>query len=56
MSATIDIYNNNQAIINWSHSMTKKGLSHLQMRKNTVREAVQNNFARVKHVSGKVFF
>ena len=54
MSAQIDIYNNNQAIINWSHTMTKKGLRHLKMRGNTVREAVQTNFARVKHVSGKV--
>ena len=54
MSATIDIYNNNQAIINWSHTMTTKGLMHLQICGNAVREAVQTNFTRVKHISGEV--
>ena len=54
MSAPIDIYNDNQASINWDHSMTTKGLRHLQMRKNAIREAVQTNFARVNHVLGKV--
>ena len=54
MSAPIDIYNDNQASINWSHRTTKNGIRHLQMRKNAVREAVQTNFVRVKHVSGKV--
>ena len=54
MSAPIDIYNDNQSSINWAHSMTTKGLRHLQIRENAVREEVQTNFARVKHVSGKV--
>ena len=54
MSAPIDIYNNNQSSINWFHGMTTKGLSHIQMHENAVREAVQTNFARVKHVSGKL--
>ena len=54
MSGPIDIYNNNQERINWAHSMTTKGLRHLQMSKNTFREAVKTNFTRVKHVSGKV--
>ena len=54
MSAPIDIYKNNQASINWAHRMTTKGLRQLQMRKNAICEAVQTNFARVKHVSGKV--
>ena len=34
--------------------MTTKGLRHLQTRKNAIHEAVQINFARIKHVSGKV--
>ena len=34
--------------------MEKKGPSHLQMLKNAIRKAVQTNFSRVKHVSGKV--
>ena len=54
MSAPIDIYNDNQASINWAHSMKTKGLRHLQMHKKAVREAIQTNFARVKHVSVKV--
>ena len=54
MSAPIKIYNNNQASTNWAHSMTTKGLRHLQMRKNTVYEAVQTKFACVKHFLGKV--
>ena len=54
MSAPIDIYNDNQTIISWTHSMKTKGLRHPQMRKNAVREAMQTNFTRVKHVSGKV--
>ena len=54
MSAPIDIYNDNHASINWDHSMTTKGPRHLPMRKNAVRESKQTNFARVKHVSGKL--
>ena len=56
MSSPISIYNDNQSSINWVHSMTTKGLRHLQIRKNEVREAVQTNFARFRHVSGKVSF
>ena len=54
MSAPIYIYNDNQASINWAHSIKTKALRHPQMRKNAVREAVQTNFVRVKYVSGKV--
>ena len=54
MAAPINIYNDNQVSINLAHIMTKKGLRHLQMHKNAVHEAVQTNFLRVKHVSGKV--
>ena len=50
MSAPISVYNNNQASINWYHSMTTKGIRHLQMCNNAVREDLQTNFARVKHV------
>ena len=54
MSVPIDIYNNNQASINWDHIMTTKGLRHLQMRNNAVCKAVQTNFVRINHVSDKV--
>ena len=54
MSAPIDIYNDNQASINWDHSMKTKGIRDLHMPNNAVRKAVQTNFVHVKHVSGKV--
>ena len=34
--------------------MTTKGLRHLQIRENAVRESVQNNFMLIKHIEGKV--
>jgi hypothetical protein len=34
--------------------MTSKGLRHLQIRKNAVRESVQNSFVTISHVSGKI--
>ena len=54
MSSLINIYNDNQASMNWAHSMTKKGLRHLKIRENAVRKAVQTKFAHVNHISGKV--
>ena len=56
MSAPIDIYNGNQASINWAHRMTTKGLRYLHIRKTSVREAGQTKFLPVKHVSDKVKF
>ena len=56
MSAPIYIYNDNQASINWAHIMKTKGLRYLKICENAVCEAVQANFARVKHVSGKIKF
>ena len=47
------VYNDNSACIIWSKSMTTKGLRHLQMRENAVRESVQNGFITTKHCEGK---
>jgi predicted transcriptional regulator len=33
--------------------MTTKGLQHLQMQENAVRELVQNGFIETKHCQGK---
>jgi hypothetical protein len=33
--------------------MTTKGLQHIQIRENAVRENVENNFILVEHVEGK---
>ena len=46
------IYNDNAACVTWSNSMTTKGLRHIQMRENAVREQVQGNHIRVKHIRG----
>ena len=54
MSAPIDIYHDNQASINWAHSITTKVLRHIKMRNNAACKAVQTNFAHVKNVSGKI--
>jgi hypothetical protein len=54
MPTTNLIYNDNKACINWSKSTTSKGLRHMQMRENRVRENVSNNFVSICHVDGKV--
>jgi hypothetical protein len=46
------IYNDNQACINWSKSTTSKGLRHIQMRENHVRENISTGFVSVQHVEG----
>eukprot|EP00957_Ditylum_brightwellii_P089164 6790438-Ditylum_brightwellii.AAC.1 len=34
--------------------MTTKGLRHIQMRENAIRECVQQGFVTIKHVNGKI--
>ena len=52
-SPTTVVYNDNSTCIIWFKSMTTKGLRHMQIRENTVRESVQNGFLRTKHCPGK---
>jgi hypothetical protein len=47
------LYNDNQACIIWSRSMTTKGLRHVQIRENAVRESQQKGFITTKHCQGK---
>jgi len=47
------IYNDNQACVNWSKTCTSKGLRHIQMRENRVRENIASQFVSVHHVDGK---
>jgi len=49
----IPIMNDNEAAVNWSHNMTTRGLRHIQMRENAVREQVQLGFVTVEHIGGK---
>ncbi len=48
------IYNDNSACVQWSRNTTTKGLRHIQIRENAVRELVQSGFITVKHIEGKV--
>ncbi len=48
------IYNDNKACIDWSKSSTSKGLRHIQMRENLVRENIVNHFVSIHHIDGKL--
>ncbi len=54
MLGTTTIINDNKACINWSKMTTTKGLCHILMRENHVRENVENQFITIAHVGGKV--
>jgi len=54
MPTTTTIYNDNNACVNWSKRSTTKGLRHIQMRENHIRENIENHFISVQHVGGKV--
>jgi hypothetical protein len=53
MPSPTTLYNDNQACIIWSRSMTTKGLRHVQIRENAVRESQQKGFIITKHCQGK---
>ena len=54
MPGTNIIYNDNQACVNWSRQCTTKGLRHIQMKENHVRENIQSNFVCIRHIEGKL--
>jgi len=54
MPHTQTIYNDNNACVNWSKRCTAKGLRHIQMHEDLVRENVENNFIQIEHIGGKV--
>jgi len=45
------IYNDNMACVHWSSSLTTRGLRHMQVRENAIRE---NRTIEVKHIPGKI--
>jgi len=47
------IYNDNKACVQWSKNTTSKGLRHIQMRENRVRENIASKFDKICHVDGK---
>lgn len=54
MPTTTTVFNDNMACVNWSKCSTTKGLRHIQMKENRVRESVLSNFVRIKHIDGKI--
>jgi hypothetical protein len=48
------IYNDNSACVLWSSNMTTKGLRHVQIRENAIRESIQNNTISVQHIAGSI--
>jgi hypothetical protein len=53
MPSVNTVYNDNMACVNWSKCTTTKGLRHIQMRENRIRESIQSNFVAIKHIDGK---
>ena len=54
MPGTTTVFNDNNACVNWAKRCTTKGLRHIQMRENHVRENVESQFVHIKHIGGKV--
>ena len=50
-SSTIPVYNDNQACVQWSKSSTSKGIKHVNLRENYVREAQQEKEVDIKSKS-----
>jgi hypothetical protein len=54
MPNTNVVYNDNQACVNWSKRSTTKGLRHIQMKENRVRESVASKSVQICHIDGKI--
>jgi hypothetical protein len=53
ISGPVPIYNDDAACVCWSKNTTTKGLRHVQIRENAVREAISLNWVDVKHIAGE---
>jgi acetoacetate decarboxylase len=54
MPSTNTVYNDNMACVNWSKCTTTKGMRHIQIKENRVRESILTNFVIIKHIDGKI--
>ena len=50
----IRILNDNNACVSWSKSTTTKGLRHISIRENAIRESVSNDTVTIAHIEGKI--
>ena len=46
------IYYDNHAAVQWASSVTSKGIKHLNLRENMVRECHQSKDVEVEHIPG----
>jgi len=54
MLTTNIIYIDNRACVQWSKRTTTKGLRHIQMRENRIRENIASKFFSIHHINGKI--
>ena len=52
-SSPIELYNDNTACVCWSKKTTTKGLRHITVRENAIRESIDSKFISVKHIGSK---
>ena len=52
LKTKVQLFNDNMACVQWSKNLTTKGLRHLQIRENAIRES--KKWLDVKHVQGKI--
>ena len=53
-SECVQVYNDNDACVSWSHSVTNKGTKHMNLRENSVREAHLFKEVNVRHIPGVI--
>jgi hypothetical protein len=51
-STSTPIFNDSCGVIDWAHTSSTKGLRHLNIRENCVRESIQMNEVSVSHIVG----
>ena len=53
-ASTTTIYNDNAACVQWSASCTTKGVKHLNLRENMIREHHKSGACDIKHIPGQI--
>ena len=53
-SETTNIFNDNQGCVDWSAAVTTKGIKHLNLKENRVRESQSARCTMVRHIPGKI--
>jgi len=54
MPSTSIIFNDNNGCVQWSKAATSKGLRHIPMRENRIRENIVSKFVKILHIDGKI--